>query len=123
MQWLRTSKYIILLFFEISKSMEPNKYTYSNKIMKIFIEVFSIIFQSSMGLGKSRCDFPSGTTQRCFHPKKHIFFIVLWWLVLLQKNVVMLMIKNLKPHNEVRGVGPPICNLNLMPTFLTFVPF
>jgi hypothetical protein len=27
-----------------------------------------MIFQSSMHLGKSKCDVPSGTTQGCFHP-------------------------------------------------------
>jgi hypothetical protein len=34
------------------------------KVMKFFIEVFPMIFQSSMGIGKSRCDVPNGTTQR-----------------------------------------------------------
>jgi len=33
-----------------------------------------MIFQSLIGLGKSRCDFPSGTTQGCFHPQKNIFY-------------------------------------------------
>jgi len=36
--------------------------------MKIFIYVFPMILKSLIGLGKSRCDIPSGTTQRCFHP-------------------------------------------------------
>jgi len=35
----------------------------------------------------------------------------------------MLMIKDLKLQNEARGVGSPICNLNLIPIFLTLVPF
>jgi hypothetical protein len=38
---------------EISKSMEPF----------IYIYMFPMIFQNSMGLGKSRCDVLSGTTQ------------------------------------------------------------
>ncbi len=29
-----------------------------------------MIFKSLIGLGKSRCDIPSGTTQRCFHPMR-----------------------------------------------------
>jgi len=33
------------------------------KIMKIFIQMFPKKFQSSMGLGKSRCDILSDTTQ------------------------------------------------------------
>jgi len=36
------------------------------KIMKIFIEVFFMIFQSSMGPRKSRCDIFSNTTQGNF---------------------------------------------------------
>ncbi len=42
--------------------MEPNK-CILKKIQKMFILVFFLIFQSSMGQGKSRCDVPSGTTQ------------------------------------------------------------
>jgi hypothetical protein len=34
--------------------------------MKIFVWLFLMIFQSSMGPGKSKCDIPSGTAQRCF---------------------------------------------------------
>jgi hypothetical protein len=37
------------------------------KIMKIFIEVFFMIFQSSMGPRKSRCDIFSNTTQGNFY--------------------------------------------------------
>jgi hypothetical protein len=33
------------------------------KIMKMFIIMFFMIFQSSMGLGKLRCDIPIGITQ------------------------------------------------------------
>ncbi len=40
--------------------------------MKICFKVFPMIFQSSMGLEKSRCDVFSGTTQGCFRP--WIFF-------------------------------------------------
>jgi hypothetical protein len=29
----------------------------------MFIEMFLMIFQSLMGLGKSKCDVPNGTTQ------------------------------------------------------------
>jgi len=36
--------------------------------MKIEIEMFFMIFQSSMGLGKSRCDIPSGITQGQDYP-------------------------------------------------------
>jgi len=48
---------------EISKYMKPNQCIYQKKIMKKFIEVFNMIFQSLMGPRKSRCDVPSGTTQ------------------------------------------------------------
>jgi hypothetical protein len=41
--------------------MEPNKCI--KKIMKMFIQMFLMIFQSLMGLGKSKHDNPSGTTQ------------------------------------------------------------
>jgi hypothetical protein len=33
------------------------------KFMKIFIQVFPMILQGSMGLKKSRCDVPSVITQ------------------------------------------------------------
>jgi hypothetical protein len=33
--------------------------------------MFPIIFQSSTGLGKLRCDVPSGTIQRRFHPHNY----------------------------------------------------
>jgi hypothetical protein len=36
----------------------------SKTFMKIFIYVFLMIFQSSMGPRKSKCDVPNGTTQR-----------------------------------------------------------
>jgi hypothetical protein len=51
----------IINIIEISKSMEPNKCI--KKIMKMFIQMFLMIFQSLMGLGKSKHDNPSGTTQ------------------------------------------------------------
>jgi len=41
--------------------MEPNKCTHK-KIMKIFIQVFPMIFQILMDLGKSRCDIFSRIT-------------------------------------------------------------
>jgi hypothetical protein len=41
---------------EIQKSTKPNK-CINKKIMKIFILMFPMIFQSSMGLGKSRCEW------------------------------------------------------------------
>jgi len=37
-------------------------------------------FQSSMGPGKSRCDIPSGTTQRKSYPKNNIFSTSHLWL-------------------------------------------
>jgi hypothetical protein len=36
------------------------------KIINLLIEMFPIIFQSSMGLGKSRCDVPSGPLKDAF---------------------------------------------------------
>jgi hypothetical protein len=48
----------ILNIIEVSKSMELNKCT--KNFMKMFIYVFHMIFQRSMGPRKSRCDFPSG---------------------------------------------------------------
>ncbi len=53
--------HIFFIFLKFQKPMELNKCIHSKNIMKIFIEMFSMIFQSSMGLGKSRCDFLSGT--------------------------------------------------------------
>jgi hypothetical protein len=52
--------YKILNIIKISKSMKPNKCIHERKIMKIFLRVFFMNFQSSK---KSRCDVPSGTTQ------------------------------------------------------------
>jgi len=43
--------------------------------MKTFIEVFPTIFQNLMGLGKSRCDIPSDTTQGCFTPTLSYFWL------------------------------------------------
>jgi hypothetical protein len=77
MQWLRTSKYIffiLLKFQNLWKLINVLIHIYIYIYIYLFIEVFSMIFQSSMSLRKSRCDFPSGTTQRCFHPKKYIFY-------------------------------------------------
>jgi hypothetical protein len=37
-------------------------------LLKTFLYVFIIIFQSLMGLEKLRCDVPCGTTQSYFHP-------------------------------------------------------
>jgi len=53
--------------------MEPNKCN-KKKCMKIFIYVFPMIFQSLMGLGKSKCDIPNGTTQGLASPNG-IFFL------------------------------------------------
>ncbi len=50
----------------ISKYMEPNIYIFI--YLKMFVEMFLMIFQSLMGLGKSRCDIPSGTTQGQDYP-------------------------------------------------------
>jgi hypothetical protein len=50
----------ILHIIEILKAMKPNKCIHERKIMKIFLKVFFMIFQSSR---KSRCDVSSGTTQ------------------------------------------------------------
>jgi len=52
----------ILDSIDISKSMKLNKCIPKEKIMKMFISMFPMI-QSLKGLGKSRCDIPSGTTQ------------------------------------------------------------
>jgi len=38
-------------------------------LLKTFFYVFSIFFQSLMGLEKLRCDVPCGTTQPYFHPQ------------------------------------------------------
>jgi rubrerythrin len=47
---------------EILKSMKSNKRIWK-KNLKIFIQVFSIIFQSLMGPNKWRCDICNGTIQ------------------------------------------------------------
>jgi len=62
MQWIGTSKYInffILLRFQNLWNVIKKNFNY-----EMFIKMFPMIFQSLMGLGKSRCDIPSGTTQR-----------------------------------------------------------
>jgi len=40
--------------------------------MKMFIYVFSMIFESFIDLGKSRCDVANGTTQGWACPTFHI---------------------------------------------------
>ncbi len=50
----------IVNIIKISKSMEPNKCTHENIYENIYLNVF-MIFQSLMGLGKSKCDVLSGT--------------------------------------------------------------
>jgi len=57
----------IFSIIEISKPMEPNKYTHK-KIMKIFIKVFPMIFQSLMGPNNQGVTVPSGTTQGNSYP-------------------------------------------------------
>jgi hypothetical protein len=53
--------------------MEPNKFTHLKNYEKICLNV--MIFQSLMGLWKSRCDVPSGLAKDAFaHPR-----IVKWW--------------------------------------------
>jgi hypothetical protein len=55
--------HIILDIIEISKFVEPNKRTQIIFYENVHLNVFLMIFQSLMGLGKSRCDVPNGTTQ------------------------------------------------------------
>lgn len=59
------------------------------KKMKIFIKVFPIIFQTSMGAGKSRCDVINGTTYPQMFDGFHLFdqqtSIVLHRIKLTQK--------------------------------------
>jgi len=52
----------IIDVIEISKFMEPNK-CIQFFLMKMFNQMFLMVFQSSTGLEKSRCIIPSGTTQ------------------------------------------------------------
>jgi hypothetical protein len=62
MQWLRTSKYKI--FFILLRFQNLcNLINIFFKITKMFLKVFPMVFQSSMGLGKLKCDIPNGTTQ------------------------------------------------------------
>jgi hypothetical protein len=69
MQWLGISKYIIfLILLKFQKSTKPTK-CINKIIMKIFIQMFPMIFQSSMGLGKSRCDVPNNAIQRWACPR------------------------------------------------------
>jgi hypothetical protein len=53
----------ILDIIEISKNMEPSKCISKKQLWKCSFQMFPTIFQSSMGLGKSRCDVPNDTTQ------------------------------------------------------------
>jgi hypothetical protein len=65
--------------------MEPTICTHYEKFMKIIIELFPMIFQSLMGLRKSKCDVLSGTTQGCFchfaHKSNLVMFVdLMHWL-------------------------------------------
>ncbi len=59
----------ILDIIKISTSIEPNKFIQKN-YENVHLNV-SFDFQSSMGLGKSRCDIHSGTTQGQDCPQLH----------------------------------------------------
>ncbi len=54
---IKIHNFFILLRFQ--KSMESNK-CIQIFLMKMFIKVILMIFQNLLGLGKSRCDIPSG---------------------------------------------------------------
>jgi hypothetical protein len=58
----------------------------------MFIYVFSMIFESFIDLGKSRCDIPNGTTQGWACQAFHINFykIVNIGRIILQNNTFML---------------------------------
>jgi hypothetical protein len=71
---------------DISKSMELNKCIPKEKIMKMFISMFLMIFQSLKGLGKSRCDIPSGTTQGQDYTKWLIF---IWAFYFINHHVII----------------------------------
>jgi hypothetical protein len=64
----------ILNIIEIKKSMEPNKCIHQKQIMKIFIEVIPMIFQSSMGLRNKSVMVPCGTTQGNSYPIHNAHF-------------------------------------------------
>jgi hypothetical protein len=66
----------ILDIIVISKSMELNKCNQKN-IMKILKKKFPMIFQSLMGLGKSRYDVPSGPPKDVFaHTHEYIYIYI-----------------------------------------------
>jgi len=62
MQWLRTSNYKIFIILLGFKNLWNLKIVFKTKL-KMFIQMFPMIFQSSRGPRKLRCDVPSGTTQ------------------------------------------------------------
>jgi hypothetical protein len=63
MQWLETLKYRILLKLLKFQNLWNLINVFIKTIIKIFIEVFPMIFQILMGPKKSRCDVLSGITQ------------------------------------------------------------
>jgi hypothetical protein len=62
-QLLGTSKYTILLILLKFQNLWNLINVFIKKIMKIFIEVFLMIFQNLMGPEKSKCGILNGTTQ------------------------------------------------------------
>jgi hypothetical protein len=56
----------IVDIIEVLKSMKLQIYTHLENFTKIFIYMFFMIFQNSMGLQKSRCAVPNDTTQEYF---------------------------------------------------------
>ncbi len=67
MQWLGTSKYNIFLILLKFQNPCNQINVFIKKIMNIYLNV-SYDFQSSMGLGKSRCDIPNGNIQEWVCP-------------------------------------------------------
>ncbi len=61
-------------------------------LLKKFIYVFPIFFQSLMGLEKLRCDVPCGTTQSYFHFKVTYLSTYLLTFYLRMKNIKVQML-------------------------------
>jgi len=66
---IKNIKIIIILILLWFQNLWNLIHLFTQKIMKMFVLVFPIIFQSSMGLRKSKCDIPSGNMQGWACPK------------------------------------------------------
>ncbi len=77
----------ILNIIGFSKSMELDKCIHKYFFMKMYIQMFLMIFQSSMGPRKSKSDIPSGSTQKWGCPQVYQNNAILFFYCVIMSKI------------------------------------